>query len=274
MKLSEAIRRQLFEIKDYREFVKSVLDEEGQARGYRKQIADKIGCQPAYFSHVMTERAELTPEHAEKLCGFWELTDLESEYFFNLVLVGRAGTASLRERLEARLYEIKDLWESQSETFGKPSLSEHDQANLYYSHWLNSAIHLLLTVPGFQTVDALAKHLRKTPEEITHSLSQLEGAGLVKKTPTGWTPGRVQIHAAQKEFFAEIHHKNWRAQALEVKFGLFSSAMRYTSIHSLSKVDYVKIQDLTSELVQKSRQIIESSPEEMAAALVIDYFSF
>lgn len=267
------IKKNLFQAKTYREFIKLVIDQCGNERGYKKKLADSASCQPAYFSQVMAGLAELTPEQADGLCIFWDLNELESEYFFNLVLINRAGTLALRRRLEIKLLNIKNSWEKETLSFGKSTIKEVDRSNLYYSSWLNSAIHLLITIPGMQTVDALVRHLHKSQEEIYASIKELELAGLLEITENGLKARQTQIHAPQKNFYAELHNKNWRVKALDIQMPHHQSLVRYTSIHSLSKADQQKIRNLINELIQKSRLIIDSSNEECASCLTIDFFS-
>jgi uncharacterized protein (TIGR02147 family) len=274
MNISSALKTKLFEERDYRQFLKKLLADHKSTIGYKSLLASHAGCQPAYFSQVMAEKAELTPEHAERLCAFWGLNDIESDFFFHLVLLGRAGTISLRKRLEKKLGELRKDWKTEKSTFGKKSVEEASKSMIYYSHWMHSAVHLLLTIPALQNEKALAKHLKKSDAEILSILKKLEQAGLVEKDGPHWRALQVQIHAAEEDFFAEVHHKNWRAQALEVRNENTRDVIRYTSVHSLSKDDFGKIQAMIEEMIQNSRLTIEASPEEMGACLLIDYFGF
>jgi uncharacterized protein (TIGR02147 family) len=273
MSLSISLQKKLFQTLKYRKFIEDVIASQAVQRGYRKQLAECAGCQPAYFSQVMAEKVELTPEQAERLCQFWGLSVLEGEYFFELVSFSRAGTSSLRKRLHRRLDDIKNQWLNSVETFDKPSIDDSKQASLYYSHWLHSAIHLLLTVPGFDQAQQIANHLQQPLERVVGVLGDLESTGLVIKTQRGWKTTNAQIHATNKDFFAEIHHKNWRLQAAEVKCARRKSIIRYTSVHTLSEQDLLKVKDLLEQFIKDTRGVIAPSPEETAACLVLDYFT-
>ncbi len=271
--ISKDIKLQLFKCRAYIEFLRHVLKESESIRGYKKRLAESAGCQPAYLSQVIGGHTHLTPEQAERLCVFWDFSRLESDYFFNLVLLGRAGTLALQHRLKTKLDEIRETWQLETQSFGKKNLTEPERAALYYSHWLHSAIHLLLTIPGLQTAQALATHLHRNEKEVLSLLESLQRAGLVEVRGENWRSTHVQIHAPQNDFFAEIHHKNWRSQALEVRNSNKDSLVRYTSVHSISMVDAQKIKNLIDHLIEDSRRIIEPSPEELGACLLIDYFS-
>lgn len=266
------LQRQLFSTKNYRTFIRKMIESQEGKRGYKKRLADCAGCQAAYLSQVLAEKAELTPEQAERLCQFWALSQLESEYFFQLVNLARAGTASLRERISLRLLEVKSEWQNKNSSFEKASVSEPDSAALYYCHWLHSAIHVLVTVPALATAAALAKHLQQSESVVKEALEDLRRIGLVVETEGRWRTTQGQIHAAQKDFFAELHHKNWRLKALEPRKGGKKIGIRYTSVHTISEADFLKLRDLLDEAIRNSRKLIEPSPEETGACLVIDYF--
>ncbi|MEK6553762.1 MAG: TIGR02147 family protein [Bdellovibrionota bacterium] len=270
--LSKQTRDQLFKSKSYRHFLGVVLKEFASSRGYKKRLADSAGCQAAYFSQVMAERTQLTPEQAERLCSFWELSSNETDFFFHLVLLGRAGSHTLKRLLERKLEEIRERWQNENQSFGTEALSEPERAAIYYSHWMHSAIHLLLTVPGFNTTVALATHFKISTDEVQKTLDDLVLAGLVVADGSKWRTTQSQIHAPQKDFFAEIHHKNWRSQAIEVRSGAQKSVVRYTSVHTLSEEDVEKLKNIINQMIHDSRRLIEPSVEEVAACLVVDYF--
>lgn len=175
--------------------------------------------------------------------------------------------------MEGKLKEIRAEWKRKTSTFEKPSIEDTRQASQYYSHWLHSAIHVLLTVPGFQTVKELAKHLNQVESRILEVLSDLQKSGLVIHTENRWQTTQAQLHAPHEDFFAEVHHKNWRLQAAEVREANRRSVIRYTSVHTISQADFLRVKDLLQQAINDSRAIIAPSPEETAACLVLDYFS-
>lgn len=270
--MNATLKAKLMNSLDYRAFLSLALAEEGKVRGYKKNVAATMGCQPAYLSQVLQRKVHLTPEQGEKLCVFWDLSDLESEYFFHLLILGRAGTDSLQERLKKKLSQLRKQWQKKEKTFDQPSLQEMDRAFFYYSHWLHSAIHVLLTVPSLQNSNALAGHLKLGEKEIKKALSYLEKIGLVVKAGNSWKVTQANIHSPEETLSAEMHHRNWRLQSLAKGAKDGPRSTRYTSVHSLSVSDFEKIRDQLQETMLASRKVIADSPEEMGACLIIDYF--
>ena len=272
MKLTEADRKKLMSSRKYLDFLDYVVSAETSIRGYKARLSEAAGCQPAYLSQVLSNQVHLTPEQAERLISFWEIEEFEADYFFTLVLHDRSGTITLRKRLEKKLNEIRMLWQNQNSEFPQPSITEPLKAAFYYSHWLHSAVHILLTVPEFQTATSLSRHLKIPINEINMIIEEMVKFGFAEVNQSKVKPLQTMIHAPDINFVSEVHHKNWRIQALELKNHFGEAAVRYTSVHSLSKEDFKKVCTILEEAIQKSRQIIEPSPEELGACLVMDYF--
>lgn len=262
----------LMNSKDYRSFLRQVVNEEGKERGYRKRLADEAGCQPAYLSQILAGRVELTPEQADRLTRFWGFTEIEGDIFLTLVNLGRAGSPGLRDRLGARLESLKAEWQERDATFEQPELSISDRALLYYSHWTYTAIHVLLTVPKLRTPEALAKHLRMETSEISAALERLEQIGLAESQGGKWEATQATLHAPHGAAAAEVHHRNWRVKALDLSESDSRTSVRYTSVHTLSSNDRIKVKEILDQAIRATRRTIEPSPEELGACLVIDYF--
>ncbi|RYZ96819.1 MAG: TIGR02147 family protein [Proteobacteria bacterium] len=262
----------LLAAKDYRSFLRQVVEEEGKERGYRKRLADEAGCQAAYLSQILKGNVELTPEQADRLTVFWKMGEQESEIFLTLVMLGRAGSPGLKQRLGAKLEALKAQWRQRDATFLQPELSASDRALLYYSRWTYTAVHVLLTVPGLRTADALAKHLGLEKAEISEALGRLEKIELIEKDGNKWKVKTMNLHAPQGAVAADIHHRNWRVRALGISETAKTSAVRYTSVHTLSKEDLVRVREIMDKAIRETRRVIEPSPEEVGACLMVDYF--
>lgn len=272
MPVERSLSQRLLAAKDYRVFLRQVVAQEGLERGYRKRLADHAGCQAAYLSQVLKGNVELTPEQAERLCVFWEFDECLSEIFLTLVLHGRAGTPSLRQRLALRLEKLREEWRSREKTFQKPELSAGDRALIYYSDWRHSAIHMLLTVASLRTPAALAAHLHLQEAEVKAILEDLAKIDVVVKENGLWRVKQMQIHAPVGAATAAVHHRNWRTKALALPESRNRVPLRYTSVHSLSAEDFKRVREILDRAIRDTRQVIEPSAEETVACLLVDYF--
>ncbi|MGZ3694723.1 MAG: DUF4423 domain-containing protein, partial [Bdellovibrionota bacterium] len=171
-----------------------------------------------------------------------------------------------------KLVALKEQWKKSDSTFAQPELSASDRAMLYYSRWTYSAVHVLLTVPTLRTPEALAKHLGLDKNEIAEALGRLEQIGLVEKEGGKWKVKQMSLHAPQGAAAADIHHRNWRVRAMEKSETGAGVAVRYTSVHTISGEDLLRVREILDKAIRETRQVIEPSPEEKGACLLVDYF--
>ncbi len=98
--------KSVFDYKNYKLFIIDWIDKHSdQKKGLRKSLAEAIGCQTPYITHVLTGEYHFSPEQAEACARWLGLSINESEYFFLLVLRQRAGTQSLIKMLERQIEE-------------------------------------------------------------------------------------------------------------------------------------------------------------------------
>ncbi len=100
-------RMDVFTFDDYKKYLRHQVAHNRDIRGYQTNLAEAAGCQRAFISQVLTSHINLTPDHAAALCSFWRFSDDESDFFMDLVALGRAGTEKLRGNLNRRLSKIK-----------------------------------------------------------------------------------------------------------------------------------------------------------------------
>ena len=142
---------QVFDIKDYREFI--LL--RGRNWGEMGKMSDAAGCKASYLSRVAKGDTHLTPDHAYGLCRYFNFTALETEYFLLLVDRERANSKTLRAYIERRIEEIK----AKNLDIAKTLQRKEPASERYYSAWYFAAIHILTSIADYQNVDAIAKKL-------------------------------------------------------------------------------------------------------------------
>src|SRR5689334_17405816 len=98
---------EIFDCERYVDILKVMAERNSTLRGYNSRLAEAASCHSSHLSHVMAERAHLTPEQALAIADFWEFPELQSDYFLSLVDYERAGTERLRKKLQARMEDIR-----------------------------------------------------------------------------------------------------------------------------------------------------------------------
>ena len=77
------MKDQIYDYNSYRSFLKDQFPTKGEARGKRKFLAEKLGCQVSFLGLVLTQRAHLNSEMLWKQVFIW--TTKEERDFFDVV---------------------------------------------------------------------------------------------------------------------------------------------------------------------------------------------
>ncbi|MDX9732051.1 MAG: TIGR02147 family protein, partial [Bdellovibrionales bacterium] len=155
---------EIFQYKHYKRYLRDRLTHETKfTKGLKIKLARHIGCQPSYLSQVLNGDPNFTLEQATLLNDFFNHGKTEAKYFLLLLQHERAGTKRLKdffiEEIEALREERFNLKKRLPDTEELPASTRHN----YYSSWYYSAIHIMLSIPEFQSVTAISQRLRLPP---------------------------------------------------------------------------------------------------------------
>jgi hypothetical protein len=100
--------------------------------------------------------------------------------------------------------------------------------------WHGAAIHVLVGIPEFQSVEAISSRLRLAPNLVLETLSKLEAMGLVKSKGRNWTRLPGHLHLGDKSPMVGVHHSEWRQKALESTRHSETDGLHYTLVQSHS----------------------------------------
>jgi uncharacterized protein (TIGR02147 family) len=266
----------VFAFEDYLDVLNEKIKQNRELRGYRTLLAQKAGCQLSYLSQTVAGSAHLTPEHAAGLAAFWNFSRDESEYFINLVHKARAASPLLRELIESRLQELKISANQIESKIRDPRLERETEQAFYYSNWLYSAIHTLVSIPEFQTESAISARLQVPLATVHASLVELEKMKLVARVngrKNAWTITQWALHNPSNSPHTWMHHANWRQRALLKTQIPQSETIHYTALHTLSRKDIVKLKTLANQFIQESRDLVRPSKEEELVCITLDLFT-
>jgi uncharacterized protein (TIGR02147 family) len=264
--------KSIFDFSDYRRYIEAKIEAQAISRGYRSRLSEVAGCQPAYFSQVLAGKSNMTSDQASNLSDYWEFNEHEADYFLALVDFERAASPSLKRRLKGKLKRLRDEFYQDFATYRQPSVEERSAAELYYSTWLFSAIHVLLSVVQFQTASALSAQLGVAEAEIQTLLKSMLEQGLTQEQSGSWRPVHKHLHATTSSMFSSLHHRNWRLRAIDTLAPKKPANLHYTGVYSLSESDFLKLKESLLETIDATRALVEPSREEAGACLLIDWF--
>lgn len=191
-----------------------------------------------------------------------------------LLQKARAGTQDLKNFYQTKIDNIlQDRMNIHKRIQVKSELSIEAQ-NQYYSHWLYSALHILVSIPSKNNKFAASEHLKIPIEQVEEILNFLETEGLLIKDLSGkYSFGPSHIHLSNESNNIYKHHTNWRLRALQSLDSLQNKKnLHYAVTYTLAKKDSLVLKERFLELIQNNLKLIEPSPEEVMYCNVIDFF--
>jgi uncharacterized protein (TIGR02147 family) len=264
--------RSLFEFSNYKEYLKHALQTVGEGRGSRSRLAKFLKCQTAHISQVLKGKTDFSLEHAVRINTFLEHTEQEGHYFMLLLQKEKAGTKALADYYEMQAKGILVTRENlRGQNPALTGLSVEDQSR-YYSAWYFAAIHILLSIPGFQTRAAIADHLQLAPQLVSDVLDFLVSVDLAVEAGNKIRIGSSQIQLNDDSPLLSKHHTNWRMRSIQSLDAPSASDLHYSLVVTLSTKDVQKIRTLMLEVIERSEPILQESDEEQAFCMALDFF--
>jgi uncharacterized protein (TIGR02147 family) len=262
-----------YEFSDYKLFIKAKIEATPENRGLIGKLAEACGCQRSYFSKMLSEHVHLLPDHAFGLCEFWQMSDDEEQYFMTLLEYARSGSPRFRKRLENKLKKIKVDQENLIKRLNRPSLQDAtDDKLIYYSIWYYSAIHILISIPEFQSPFEIAKRLQLPIVIVHHTLEQLRQFDLVTKENDKWKITRADLHLAKNSPLIGLHHNNWRQRAVLDAQISGGENLHYTVVQTMSHKSFQKLKQRMLFLIDEFAKEASPSKEEEIFNFNLDFF--
>lgn len=267
------MKTSVYEYRDYKESVVELINSmAGEGRGRRKELADHIGCQISHITNVLSGGGHFNQEQAEAAANYFGFNQAETEFFLLLVQFNRAGTSRLREVYLRMLDERQQKHSALKNRLSMPDSLKDREENVYYGSWQYGAIHVLLSIPDFQNREAISARLELPLSRVDAVLSFLVETGLCRKEGSKYLPARPLIHLDKSSHLIARHHTNWRLRTIDNLDLTDDSDLHYSSVFTLSKSDYPKVQEIMSKALAEALKVITASPEEHAAVMCLDVF--
>jgi uncharacterized protein (TIGR02147 family) len=260
----------VFDYRDYKAYLRDIVDERG--RGERSRLASAVKCHLAYVSQVLGGNAQFSLEQADVLNQYLSHSEDEAEFFLLLVSLDRAGSASLRRRYESRVRETlhaRTVLENRLKD--KKVLPAESQAT-YYSAWYYSAVHLLISIPEFQTKEKIAARLRLPMPQLVKALDFLVSTGLATLEHGRYRTGQVTLHLKNDSPWIARHHASWRLQSVQSLERGEPGNFHYTSVVSFSDEDLPAARKILVDAIEKVREVVKKSPEKGLYCYTVDFF--
>lgn len=264
----------IFEFKDYKKFIRAFeTSRKSFEKGFRSKLAELLGCQNGYISHVLNGDAHFSLEQGLGVARFLQLNERDKKYLLLLIEHARAGTKELRQYFEKEIevYREKHL-DIKERAVGARALSENEQTT-YYSSWHYLAIHMLITLPGYDDRKSIANALRISEDAVTKALIFLLQTGLVEEVRGKLKSGVTQIHLDRESPLIRQHHTNWRVAAIQSLTSESKSNVHYSTVSTLSKADAEKLRVEMVKFIESYIETVKPSKEEEMYAFSLDFYN-
>lgn len=253
----------------YKGFLSSVVNE--GKRGFITRLSEAAGCQRSYLSNVIRSHIHLVPDQAYGICRYLNLDPDETNYFLLLLEKDRAGTPAYKKHLERKLHELRKERENLARRLDRsPLQSEADQL-LYYSAWYYAAIHILVSIPKFQSIGVVSRALGLDEQVVSSTLEDLSKMGLVVRSSSRWSFLSGDIHISKGSPLVSLHHSNWRQRAV-LNSQAEKDGLHFTMVQSVSKAVSNQIKEKVLALIEEASSLAGPSEPEDLLYLGIDTF--
>lgn len=263
----------VFDYRDYREIIR-VRIESLPKRGFGQlsQLAKAVGVSAAFVSQVLSGRKNLSEDQGYLAAEYFSLNEPETFYFVLLIQRERAGHHKLQKLLDRRIASLsREAQKVKTRIVTEKELSFELQA-VFYSDWLFTAIHTLSSIPQFQSVDAIAEHLKVPRPRVVEAANWLLQYGLCKEVKGRLVMGPATTFVERGSSLARRHHGNWRQKAIEAMSKESEESFFFTAPFSISKDDYKLIRKELVQLIDSIAKRVGKTSPEMMATINVDLF--
>jgi uncharacterized protein (TIGR02147 family) len=263
----------LFNYSDYRDYLRDYLDlRRTLEKGVQTKLAHEMGCQPAYVSKVLAKDAHFSLEQAERVSHFCHHTEIEKHFYLLITQQVRAATPQLKKFFTEQIQTLRLKNKSLKEHMKLDMLSDLETQIHYYGSWTIATIHVLLTIPSFQTRQEICSKLNLSILDVSKVIDFLKSKGMVEENSGRLKVGAVGLHLGSDSPIIKQHHHNWRLKAMDAIVRNNEDDLHYSSVVSLSVEDRERFRAELVKWIANFRKEVSLSKEEDLAAICIDFF--
>ncbi|MBP6219411.1 MAG: TIGR02147 family protein [Oligoflexales bacterium] len=263
----------LFLHKSYKDFIKEKISGYSNIKGYQGKLAVVAKCHPTFLSQVLNGLVHLTPEQAFHLTEFWELSEVEAEYFTLLLQYERSGSLTHRRWLERRLEKLRQANHSVSKVRERGTSLSIEEQQRYYSSWIMTAVHVAVSIPELNTIAKLSERLNLPSTIVELTIKELTEQGIISPSKKGgWIVNRMNLHLPQNSPLTWMNHNMWRQYAMQKLCTEHEKNTHYTAVMSMSRSDFDVLSHKILTLIQETVKQTELSKEEEVYVFLADCF--
>lgn len=265
----------IFNFDHYKDYLKFWINSKPKkGRGVINAMSFFLKMKASLLSAILNTERNMTIEQALELNKFLNHSEIESEFFINLVSLDRAGTYQLKEFYRQQRKEIIKKSEIINKRINVEQVITDEQKSLYYSQVLYSYIRILSTLENGISLNELMNVTKHEKSNIQKKIEDLVAFGLIKKENDRYFSTNKNIHISKESLFYIQHRENWLLEQLRVVPDVGNANLNFTCPCTLNREDFEKIKKILLQSITETHAIINKSPAEQFACLTIDFISY
>jgi len=269
---AKPLQSSIYDFRDYRKYLETRLSTSGETRGFRSKLALRLNTKPAFISQVLSGKNDFTLEHCPVINESLGHNAEESHYFILLVLFARAGSKLLEDFFKVQIDDVLEKRKNYLERIKTSEVLSKNQEGVYYSKWYYAAIHLLTSIPEFQTKAAIAQRINLSPTLISEAIEKLVELGLLNEKNGRFRMTNKRILLKKDSPWIQQMHTHYRLRSIQSFNDPKKDDFHYSLGVSLSKKDYEEIRERVLQMLEELDPKMRESKEEEAYYLIIDLF--
>lgn len=264
----------IFSYTDYRAFLRDHFRSlKNGGRGQLSKLASHLGVHSTFVSLVFKEKRELSPEQAMQVANYLQLSNSETDYFFQLVQLSRSGTPQLTEYIKSKIHSAQLEAKKLSTQYEHEHQLNPEERQTFYSSWHYSAIRIFTsTNPQGVVADEISKRLQLSRRTTAEAMDFLLKTKLVRQEASRYLVGPQRTFLEKGHPLLKCHHSNWRLKALQQYERLTDDELMFTTTLSLSRKDFARLREQLAEFVKTTSNTIKETDPEDIACVNLDLF--
>ena len=263
----------IFEYDDYRAYLKTYLAREDNSPKIRKELLQATGMSTSFLTQVLSEVKQLSQEQAYEVALHVGFTEKETDYFFLLVDLGRAGTVKLKNRIGAKIRKMRKEAEQVSAKVSTRAHLTEEQKATYYSSWVYTGVRNLVPTANGKSIKDIAAKLNLSEEKIETVVQFLLDIDFLRKDDEGLHYRRGYSHIDANHPLILRHHQNWRQRAIHRMDYYRDTHLHYTCPMAISHDAAVRLRGELLEEIKRINTSLTETPE-VSYCLNIDWFEY
>jgi plasmid maintenance system antidote protein VapI len=261
--------RNIYHYLNYKEFLKTHFR---RKRGELQLGAKALSVHMSKLTRVIRDDEHLTPEQALKMSRFLKLESEETEYFLNLVSLGRSSDSNFNQYMKWKLAQQRGARLAPHPLIPMKRPLSPSEETLYHSSFLFGAVWLSSMINGENSLGQIAERLDQPTETISQIASFLCEVGLCTRHEDELQPGARLMEISSSSPILKQFLSTWRVQGIQKLGSRNEKDLFYSEPMAIGQQAYENILKILKTAMTDARSALKKERSEVLACLNIDFF--